>query len=92
MKNVFKVQQENKLQMQMQFNQNLVHQMEVEKEELKESFHQEIGELKQLLNRHESEKISELRVSLEEVSASVAVLKEERKKGFFHKLFNWNQR
>ncbi len=92
LKNMFRVQQENKLQMQMQFNQNLVQQMEVEKEELKESFHQEIGELKQLLNRHESEKISELRVSLEEVSASVAVLKEERKKGFFHKLFNWNQR
>ena len=46
---MFRVQQENKLQMQMQFNQNLVQQMEVEKEELKESFHQEIGELKQLV-------------------------------------------
>lgn len=87
LKNMFRVQQENMLQMQMQFNQKLVQQMEVEKKELKEAFYQEIGELKQLVNRHESEKISELRVSMEEVSASVEVLKEERKKGFFQKLF-----
>jgi len=52
---------------------------------------QEIGEVKQLLNRHESERVSELRLSMEEVSVSVEVLKEEleeeRKKGFFQKLF-----
>ena len=91
LKNMFSVQQENMLQMQMQFNQKLVPQIEEEKKELKEAFHQEIGELKQLVNRHESERVSELRLSLEEAAASVEVIKEElvaeRMKSLWQKLF-----
>ena len=91
LKNMFNVQQENMLQMQMQFNQKLVHQIEDEKKELKEAFHQEIGQLKQLVNRHESDRISELRASLEEAAASVEVIKEElvaeQKKSLWQKLF-----
>ena len=68
-------------------------------QELKQLHQQEFGELKKLLNHHESERVSELRLNMkqvtEEVSASVEVLKEEveikldaeRKKGFFQKLF-----
>jgi hypothetical protein len=91
LKNMFRVQQENMLQMQMQFNQKLAPQIEEEKKELKEAFHEEIGELKQLVNRHESERISALRSNLDEVSATVEVIKKvveaERKKSFFQKIF-----
>lgn len=91
LKNMFNVQQDNMLQMQMQFNQKIVRQIEQEKKELKEAFHQEIGELKHLVNLHESERISELRLSLEEAAASVEVNKEElvadRKISLWQKLF-----
>lgn len=91
LKNMFCVQQENMVQMQMQFNQKLVYQIEEEKKELKEAFHQEIGELKQLLNRHESARVSELRFSLEEAAASAEVTKAElvaeQKKSLWQKLF-----
>ena len=43
-------------------------------QEIQESnqlYQQNIGEVKQLLNRHESERVSELRLRMEEVSASV---------------------
>ena len=49
-------------------------------QELQESnqlYQQNIGELKLLLNRHESERVSNLRVSMEEVSATVEGIKKE---------------
>jgi hypothetical protein len=49
-------------------------------QEIQESnqlYQQNIGEVKQLLNRHESERVSELRLSMEEVSATVEVIKKE---------------
>ena len=72
-----------------------------ERQESEHLHQQEIGEVKQLLNHQEAKRVSELRSNLEEskrameeVSASVEVLKEEvkameagRKKGFFQKLF-----
>ncbi|MFC5591535.1 hypothetical protein ACFPRA_21855 [Sporosarcina soli] len=95
LKNMFRVQQENMMQMQMQYNQKLFHQIEEEKNQLKEVFHQEIGELKRLVNRHESERVSELRLSLEETAASAEVMKEElvaeRKKSLWQKLFRKSQ-
>jgi hypothetical protein len=49
-------------------------------QEIQESnqlYQQNIGEVKQLLNRHESERVSELRLRMEEVSASVEVINPE---------------
>ena len=40
-------------------------------------YQQNIGEVKQLLNRRESERVSELRLNMEEVSATVEVIKKE---------------
>lgn len=95
LKNMFRVTQENMMQMQMQYSQKLFHQIEEEKRELKEVFHQEIRDLKQLVNRHESKRVSELRLSLEEAAASAEVIKEdlvaERKKSFWQKLFGKSQ-
>ena len=49
-------------------------------QEIQESnqlYQQNIGEVKQLLNRRESERVSELRLSMEEVSATVEVIRKE---------------
>jgi len=76
---------QNQLLQQVVLKLDVVEKERVERErlllqELQESNHlykQNIGELKQLLNRHESERISELRLGMEEVSATVEVIKKE---------------
>lgn len=94
-----------KLDLVMQFNQKLMQerendkqQMALDKKELKEAFQQEIQELKTIVNRQESEKVTALRLSMEESKQAVqeafataerlsVQLEEEKSRGFFSRLF-----
>ncbi len=91
------------MQLQMEFNQRLVQQMESDKQEMQEKFNKEIEGLKTLLNRHESEKVEQLRLSMsksvEEITEASkkavedmeakfeAKIEEEKNRGFFSRLF-----
>ncbi|MBY0224106.1 hypothetical protein [Sporosarcina aquimarina] len=86
------------MEMQVQFNQRIAQQMEADKKEMKEAFQQEIQELKTIINRQESEKVSQLRISMEEsrkavdkatatAEALAESLEAEKNKGFFSRLF-----
>lgn len=86
------------MEMQVQFNQRIAQQMEADKKEMKEAFQQEIQELKTIINRQESEKITQLRVSMDESKQAVEKatataealaesLEAEKNKGFFSRLF-----